>query len=250
MSDMRRRRRITFLAGGMAAVVLVVGLGAAGAVAASRVLSPNDASKAVIDDAAAQLGVQPEELSDALKQALENRIDEAVDAGRLTEEQGKELKERIDADDYPLLFGHGGLGLGPAFGGRDGFGPRDGFRGAHRGHFAILEPAAAYLGMSEAELREALQDKTLAAIAKEKGKSVDGLVKAIVAAQEKAIDEAVADGRITKAQASEIKTKLAEHVTALVNGELRHGDAPHSRFWPGSGSPRAPPGTFGDGPRA
>jgi uncharacterized protein YidB (DUF937 family) len=250
MSDMRRRRRITFLAGGMAAVVLVVGLGAAGAVAASRVLSPNDASKAVIDDAAAQLGVQPEELSDALKQALENRIDEAVDAGRLTEEQGKELKERIDADDYPLLFGHGGLGLGPAFGGRDGFGPRDGFRGAHRGHFAILEPAAAYLGMSEAELREALQDKTLAAIAKEKGKSVDGLVKAIVAAQEKAIDEAVADGRITKAQASEIKTKLAEHVTALVNGELRHGDAAHSRFWPGSGSPRAPPGTFGAGPRA
>ena len=239
MSDMRRRRRITFLAGGLAAVALLVGLGAAGAVAASRVLSPNDESKAVIDDAAAQLGVQPEELSGALKQALKNRIDDAVDAGRLTEEQGKELKERIDSAEYPFLFGHGGFrGFDDHFG-----------RGPHGG-FVALETAAAYLDMSEAELREALHDKTLAAIAKEKGKSVDGLVKVIVAAQEKAIDEAVADGRITKAQASEIKTKLAEHVTALVNGELRNGDAPHRRFWPGSGSPRAPPGTFGDGPRA
>ena len=47
--------------------MLVVGLGAAGAVAASRVLSPSEESKAVIEDAAGQLGVQPDELSDALK---------------------------------------------------------------------------------------------------------------------------------------------------------------------------------------
>ena len=108
----------------------------------------------------------------------------------------------------------------------------------------MLETAAAYLGMSEADLREALQDKTLAEIAKDKGKSVDGLVKALVAAEEKTIDEAAADGRITKAQASEIKSRLAEHTNALVNGELRHGDRPHRRFWPGSGFPRGPPGSI------
>ena len=79
--------------------------------------------------------------------------------------------------------------------------------------------------MSEADLREALDDKTLAEIAKEKGKSVSGLVKALVAAEEKKIDEAVADGRITKAQASELKSRLAERMQALVNGELReHGE--------------------------
>lgn len=237
MHPVTRRRWLTFGAGGAAAVVLLVGLGAAGAVAASRILSPSDESKAVIDDAAAQLGVKPQELSDALKQALKNRIDEAVDAGRLTQEQGKELKERIDANDYPFLFGPGLRG----FGGH-GFGP-----GMHG--LAVLEAAAPYLGMSEAELREALQDKTLAEIAKEKGKSVDGLVTAIVTAEETRIDEAVADGRITKAQASEIKSRLAEHVEALVNGELRARERPHSRFWPGSGFPRGPPGAFG-GPRA
>jgi len=131
-----------------------------------------------------------------------------------------------------------------------GFGHRDGFGlgpDMHRG-FDVLETAAAYLGMSEAELREALQDKTLAEIAKDKGKNVDGLVNAIVAAEEKTLDEAVADGRITKAQASEIKSKLAEHVKALVTGELRNGERPHDRFWPGSGFPRGPPGLFG--PRA
>src|SRR5262245_31337450 len=107
MDPVTRRRWLTFGASGAAVVVLLVGLGAAGAIAASRILSPNDESKAVIDDAAAQLGVKPQELSDALKQALENQIDDAVDAGRLTEEQAKRLKERIDSGEYPLLFGPG-----------------------------------------------------------------------------------------------------------------------------------------------
>ncbi len=116
--------------------------------------------------------------------------------------------------------------------------------------FAILETAAAYLGMSEANLREALDDKTLADLAKEKGKCVDGLVKALAAAQEKKIDEAVADGRITKAQATEIKSRLAEGVESFVNGELRRGGGlRHRGFWPGSAFPRGPPPAFG-GPQA
>lgn len=242
---MTRRRWLTFAGGGLAAAVLLVGLGAAGAIAASHVLSRGDASKAVIDDAAKQLGVKPSELSDALKQALKNRVDAAVDAGKLTEEQGKRLKERIDSDAFPLLAGPFGVrGLGPRV---HGFGP--GFWGPRplRG-LAIRETAADYLGMSEADLREELRDRTLAEIAKDKGKSVDGLVKVLVAAEESALDEAVADGRITKAHASEIKSRLAEHVNALVEGELRHGERPHRRFWPGSGFPRGPPGAFG-GPR-
>jgi hypothetical protein len=103
--------------------------------------------------------------------------------------------------------------------------------------------------MSEADLREALDDETLADIAKEKGKSVSGLVKALVTAEEKKIDEAVADGRITKAQGSELKSKLTERMQELVNGELaERGHRPGPGFWRGSGFPRAPP-AFG-GPRA
>ncbi len=114
----------------------------------------------------------------------------------------------------------------------------------------MFETAAAYLGMSEAELRDDLRDQTLAEVAKDKGKSVDGLVKALVAAEDKKIDEAVADGRITKAQGAELKSRLTERTEALVNGELRKRmTGPHPGFWPGSGTPRGPPPSW-SGPRA
>jgi ribosomal protein S20 len=238
MRSMTRGRNLTFAAGAAGVALLVAGLGAAGAIAASRVFSPSEESKAVIDDAAAQLGVQPKELSDALKQALKNRIDAAVDAGVLTENQAQELKARIDSGEYPFLFGpgldfnHRGLGFG--------FGP----------HTDFLAAAAAYLGMSEDDLREALDGRTLTDIAKDKGKTVSGLVAALVAAEEKKIDEAVAGGRITKAQAAEIKSGLQDRMQALVAGEL-HGRGPGARpgLWPGPGFPRGPPAGF-HGPRA
>jgi polyhydroxyalkanoate synthesis regulator phasin len=232
---MTRRKKLTFAAGAAGVALLVAGLGAAGAVAASSIFSPSKESKAVIDDAASQLGVEPSELSDALKQALKNRVDDAVDEGRLTQDQADDLKERIDADDDPLLFVRGGPHGGPG-----GFGPR--------GHFEVLATAASFLGMTEAELREELQDKTLAEIAKEQGKTAAGLVQQLVATQTKRIDEAVADGTLTEEQATELKADLDERMEALVNGELRgRGDGRHPRFWPGSGSPRAPP-PFGGPP--
>ena len=233
MPTMTRRKKLTFAAGAAAAALLVAGLGAAGAIAASGMFSPGEESKAVIDDAASQLGVEPSELSDALKQALKNRVDEALDDGRLTQEQADELKARIDADDYPLLFGRAGhhrLG---------GFG--------RHGHFELLAAAASFLGMTESELREELRDKTLADIAKDQGKTAPGLVQHLVATQTKRIDEAVAEGRLSEEQAADLKADLTERMEALVDGELRRpGDGRHPRFSPGSGSPRAPP--FGGPP--
>jgi hypothetical protein len=88
MASMTRRSKITVVAGASAVALLVVGLGAAGAIAASHILSPGDESKAIIGDAATQLGVKPQALSNALRKALQNRIDDAVAAGRLTKEQG------------------------------------------------------------------------------------------------------------------------------------------------------------------
>ena len=221
---MNRRKKVTFVAGGAAIAALVVGLGAAGAIAASRMLSPSEESKAVIDDAAAQLGVKPQALSDALKQALKNRVDEAVDAGnadqgRGREDQGADRLRRVPAALRPWRRPR----WARVRSSRPLRDPRDRF---------------SYLGMSEADLRAALDDQTLADIAKKKGKSVSGLVKALVAAEEKKIDEAVADGRITKAQASELKSKLTERMQALVNGELgEHRRTAGTRILAGTGLP-------------
>jgi hypothetical protein len=231
MRLMTTRRNARFVVGGAAVAAVLVGLGAAGAIAASGAWSPSEERKAVIEDAAGQLGVDPDALSDALKQALENRIDAAVEAGRITQEQADALKERLESSGDIPLFG----GFGPHFG---HFGPHFG----HFGHVGSLEAAAEYLGLSSAELRERLDNATLAEIAKDRGKSVDGLTKALVTAGEKRIDEAVAAGRLSKEQAAELKAALPDRVEALVNGDHR---GPGRQFrpglWPGGISPRGPP---------
>jgi hypothetical protein len=192
----------------VAAAALAVALGVTGAVAASRALTADDERRAVLDDAADRLGVEPSELEDALQEALKARVDAAVDDGRLTEEQGAELKRRIDSGELPFLRGT----LGPG-----GFG--------HLGHltrFPALAAAADYLGVEEAELRDRLRDgETLAEIAKAESKPVDGLVGALVADAERRLDTAVSAGKLTRAQANDLADGLEERMTDLVNGELR-----------------------------
>jgi polyhydroxyalkanoate synthesis regulator phasin len=218
----------TKLAGAAGAALAVVGAG--GALAADK-LTPGDESKAVVEDAAKQLGIDPAKLNDALKQALENRIDEAVKAGRLTEEQGKAMKQRIEANDFPLF-----LGPGPAFG----------FRGFGHHGFRDLDAAAAYLGVDEDELRERMRDgETLADVAKAEGKTVDGLVTAIVASTTKRLDEAVAAGRMTKAQRDEIVAGLKQRTTEIVNGTF---PAMKGRGGPPLLRPAPDPGSWFPGP--
>jgi hypothetical protein len=198
-------RKRTKLAAGAGAALAVAGAG--GAVAATQ-LSPSEESTAIVADAARQLGVTPERLGDALKQAYENRIDQAVEDGRLSAEAAERLKERLEADEVPLLL--------PPRHGLGHHGPRL-FRFG-------LDTAADYLGVDEAELRESLHEgRTLAEVAGEEGKSVDGLVDALVAEQTERLDEAVADGRLTKAQRDEIVAGLEERVQAMVEAEPFRG---------------------------
>ncbi len=79
-------------------------------------------------------------------------------------------------------------------------------RGAGAGDFAA---AAAYLGVSEAQLRRELRGgKTLGGVAAmTRGRSATGLVRALVDATSLRLDAAVRAGKLTKAQAS---TRLAD----------------------------------------
>ena len=197
----------------VAALVVVVGAGAA--VGATGALSPKQESEAVVNDAAEELGVEPSELTAALKKALKNRVDAAVAAGRLSEAQGQAMKERIDAGEVPLV----------------GFGPGPGHGHHHHGLFGGLDAAADYLGMTEAQLRTALDGgKTLAQVAKSKGKSVDGLVKALVADAKARLAEAVKDGRLTQAQSkamqSGLEARIAELVRSTRPARPLHGPGP------------------------
>jgi hypothetical protein len=212
---------------GAATVATLAVAGAGGAFAATKLTSPGDRSRAVIDDAAQQLGVNPDRLSAALRKALENQIDAEVTAGRLTKEQGEELKRRIESSDFPLL----------------------GLRGLHRGfdfdrHGGLFargfDAAATYLGISESELRaQLLSGKSLAEVAKAQRKSVDGLVDTLVADARKQIEGAVDAGRLTRAQADQIEADLKNRVQRRVNATL-----PLRSFRPFGGRPPLAPPAF------
>ncbi len=187
----------------------VAGLAVAGggaALAATQLGSPKEESQAIVNDAAHQLGVQPKALSDALKKAIENRIDAAVGAGRLTKTEGEALKQRIEAGELPLFMGpppgrHVHFGFGP-------FGEQ-------------LGAAASYLGVTESKLRSELRNgKSLAEVAKDHGKSVDGLVQALVDEAKKHLDSAVQAGHLTQAQEDSMLADLKERISDLVNGRL------------------------------
>ena len=200
---MKKKTAVLGVAGALA-----VGGGSA-AIAATQNDSGND-SQAVIDDAAKQLGVTPNALSNALKTALKNRVDAAVAAGRLTKEQGDALKARIDAGDIPLGVG--------------------GFHHGGPGHHLELDAAADYLGVTEAQLRNELTSgKTLAQVARDHGKSVDGLIDAMVAEAKSHLDDAVADGKITRAQADSILSDLKQRIADRVNNGTFRGFGGHDR---------------------
>lgn len=84
---------------------------------------------------------------------------------------------------------------------------------------ADLSVAAAYLGMSETDLRTRLQaGETLAAIANATaGKSRDALIQALVADATAKIDAAQTAGTITAAQATAAKADLTAKITAMVD---------------------------------
>ena len=72
-----------------------------------------------------------------------------------------------------------------------------------------LDAAAEYLGVTDEEVREALESgKSLAEIAEEKGKSVDGLKDALLAEAETRLDEAVTEEKLTREQADRILERL------------------------------------------
>jgi hypothetical protein len=225
---MKRLRSRKALAIAVAAVAVAGGGGAA--LAAQGSSSPG---QSFLDAVARHLGISSARLEDATKAAAIDQVDAALADGRITRAQADALKERIESGEFPPFFGPG-----PLFGAGGFFGP------FHHGMPPLplfgerLSAAADYLGLTESQLRERLNDgQTLAEIAEAQGKSVDGLKQAIVDAAKAKLDELVEDGELTQAQADAMLERLQEHVDDLVeHGQLRFrfGGRPPVRpapFW-------------------
>lgn len=124
--------------------------------------------------------------------------------------------------------------------GRGGHGPGGGFGG----HGADLSAAATALGMTEADLRTALESgKTLAQVATDKKVSVDTLVAALVKAETARIAQEVTDKKLTQAQADERLADLKARITDRVNST--RPTRPEGAK--GDGGPKGGGGPDGDG---
>jgi hypothetical protein len=212
---MKIRTRRTVV-GGAVAVAAIAGGGAA--IAATHDSAPTADSTSIVSDAAGQLGISASSLTSALQKAEEDQIDSQVTAGKLTAAQGAAIKAKIAAGTVPLVGVAGLGGGGRGFGGGPGFG-HGGPGGRGPGGPGDLTAAATYLGVTVSVLQTDLQGgQTLAQVATAQGKTVDGLVSALVAAEKTHLDADVTAGKITAAQETTIESTLTQRITDAVNG--------------------------------
>jgi hypothetical protein len=173
------RKRII---GAAAAVVVAAGGGAALAVDRTAAHTPRTEREAYLADVAGRLGVSVDDLRKAFREAAKARGWEA----------GPPLRHRP--------FGHGHFGPGPG----------------HAVHESF-QAAARYLGLTRQQLFAGLMaGKSLAALAEEQGKSVEGLEQAIHDAIAARLDAAVAAGRLPEAKRQQLLSRLDSIVHDLV----------------------------------
>jgi hypothetical protein len=224
----KSRRRRT-LAIGAAVALAVAGGGVAYAASAGT-----DQRDALLRDAAQRLNVSPGELRSALEGAFGDQLDQAVRAGKLTQQQADRVKQDIARFGLPLGGPMGGAG-GP---------DHPGMAFGEPGHPPIgigLDAAASYLGLTRAELARRLTNgRSLADVAKAEGKSVDGLQQALVDEAKARLDRAVADRQLTSDQRDQILREVQEHVADLVNGRAPGPFGRHD-WRDGRGGPDGPP---------
>jgi hypothetical protein len=185
------RKSVAALAGG---ALLLVGGGTA--LAGKNDGDTASRCQARVAKFAERRGISVEQLQSAVQSRLLVRVDRALAAGRISEEQAATLRERID--NLELCSGAGPRAL------------RHGVR-------HVLAPAAEYLGLTPAELRAQLHGTSLAALAVQQGKTVDGLEAAMLAPAKERLAKAVTAGAISQAQADTRLARLERLVDRLVH---------------------------------
>lgn len=179
-----RRRRIALATAGVLATA-AVGAGAVTAATGGGGDPAADLADAI--NARAGTSITADDVTAAYRDLLEERLDEAVAAGRLTRDEADEMLERAQARPVPPGFGHAG-------------GPGHGRGGPHA---EVLDAVAAKLGLTEDQIREKLwAGSTLAAVAEAQGVTRAQLVATIRAAL-------TADG-VPAAHAAEIAAHIAD----------------------------------------
>jgi hypothetical protein len=145
-------------------------------------------------------------------QHLRNTLQPLIDDGTITQAQADAVITALEA-----ARPEGGPGMG------------------HRGRGPGLDAAATALGMTDEELRAAVQDgQSLAEVAQGRGIDPQVVIDAMVAELQAHLAEEVASGAHTQEEADAKLAGATERITAMVNGELPAG-GPGGMHGPGGG---------------
>ena len=195
---------------GVAGLIAVTALGLGGASAQTPSPADADGPGRYTELLAEELGISVEELNEARLNARNAAIDEAVDAGKLTHEQGEKLKSRE-------------LGEGL----RKHFGERPGGK-VMKAIVNVFQSAADIVGVPVEELRERIAGgESLVEIAQSEGISEADLKADLVEKLTADVNAAVASGTMTQERADQV----LENIDELVERAIEHeGGAPGGRF--------------------
>ena len=219
-------RRVLVI-GGIAALVAILAVAALGAVALAQEGEDGPFNfRAKFNEAVAGLlGIPVSDYEQALTDAREQVLDEAVDEGWLTEEQREKMQERMQDGAGPGRMGPHGMFPGKeipegdfpegGFHGRGWRGMPFGWKGAPEG--GPLAAAAEALGMSVEDLLSAMQEgQSIAGLAVEKGVELDTIADAYVTPMEEKLAELVEEGELTQEQADQKLESLREMIRGML----------------------------------
>ncbi len=159
---------------------------------------------ATLAEVAEANGVATQTVIDYLVEQGQARIDAALEAGRITEEEAAEKSAGLVEKAEARVNGE--------------FSKRGHGKRGHKG--AKLETLSEVLGLEQDELRTELRSgATVADIAEEQGVSVDAVVDALVADMTERVEAAVEAGRMSEEEAAEKLEGAEDKATDFVNGE-------------------------------
>ena len=155
----------------------------------------------LLERIAEKRGITVAELQAKLKERALERIEAALKDGRISEERAQELRTRVNEGKACGLLKQA----------------RQARMHHQRAVKRLLAGAANYLGLTKEELRAELRSgKTLKQLAEGQGKSVSGLVDAMLAPVKESLDKAVSEGKITDERRDAILQRLTELANRLV----------------------------------
>lgn len=229
-----RVRKILVIAGLVGAVAAAAVVGTALAQTPSPTQTPNQAKtnygNVFLDQLAKALNITRDQLNSAITTARNATVDQAVQDGRLTQDQANQIKSR--------------QGNAPF-----GFGFNFGFHGREWGHKAgpgmmgfrmsgdVLNAVAGVLKMTPQDLTNQLRSgKTLGQLAQGNEQAVKDAIKNAVKPQ---LDQAVKNGRMTQQQEDNILNRIQSQDLNQIGGA--HWNFGPGKNWNGKRAPKPTP---------